>query len=254
MTEELLTAKTPALVETVVEQPMDFIVYANNPADMTGAQQSLILWSARKIQAEKLELAEAQRNLDAAKANKWSPAAWQRQVRKHEGRVEFYKKIKVALEAGYYIVPPFPIDIFAIRTDKPAPKWNWQTNKWRDHHEQKASPMVVGEGRYVSPDPTLRRSDFAEPDGKGGHKMVAHWRPDEWVDADFPFKLAKAEIMSATRAAMALKVFDQMGALPTHRAPDPIICGQILFPEKPSYGARKAVTFFVSWWLDTKTL
>lgn len=251
MTDE---AMLPAVVETVVEQPMDFTVFANNPADMVGAQRSLILWCARKIQAEKSELAEAQRNLDAAKAHKWSPAAWATQVKKHERQIEFYRKIKMALEAGYYIVPPFPIDIFAIRTKRETPKWRWQSNQWRDHHEQKGQVLPAGAGRYVSPDPRLYKQYFAESDGKGGSKQVAYWRPDEWVDADFPFKLAKAEIMEATRAAMALKVFDQMGALPTHRAPDPIICGQILFQQQPSYGERKAVSFFVSWWLDTRTL
>lgn len=243
----------PALVEAI-EQPTDFVVYANNPADMVGAQQSMILWCDRKIQAETAELAEAQRNLDAAKVHKWSTVAWAAQVKKHEKRMEFYDKIKMALEAGYYIVPPFPIDLFAIRTDRASPRGNWQTNNWRDHHEQKGQALSAGDGRYVSPDPTLAKEDFAESDGKGGTKAVTRWSADEWKEADFPFKLAKAEIMTATRAAMALKIFDQMGALPTHRAPDPMICGQILFPQQPSYGERKAVTFFVSWWLDTRSL
>lgn len=252
MTEDAATL--PAVVDTVVEQPMDFTVFANNPADMVGAQRSLILWSARKIQAEKTDLAEAQRNLDAAKANKWSPAAWASQVKKIEKRVDFYRKIKMALEAGYYIVPPFPIDLFAIRTNA-SPRYKWQDNNWRDHHEQKARVLPAGAGRYVSPDPKLTRHNFMEDDGKGGTKAVAHWRPSDWQDVEFPFKLAKAEIMEATRAAMALKVFDQLGALPTHRAPDPIICGQILFPQAPAYYSdRKAVTFFVSWWLDTRDL
>ncbi len=245
---------TTAIIDTVVEEPMAFTVFATTPAGMIGAQKSLILWCARKIKFEKTELAEAQRNYDAAKAHKWSPAAWAKEVKKHEGKIGFYRKIKMALEAGYYIVPPFPIDVFAIRTNKDRPRDKWQTNKWRDHHEQQTTVIPPGEGRYVSPDPILDRRDFAQSSKDGQTRMITHWRATEWKDADFPFKLAKAEIMEATRAAMALKVFDQMGALPTHRAPDPIICGQILFPQKPSYGERKAVTFFVSWWLDTKDL
>lgn len=243
-----------ATVDTLVEQPMDFTVYANNPVDMVSAQKSLILWAARKIQAAKTELTEAQANLDAAKSHKWGANGWDKQVRKHERRIEFYRKIKMALEAGYYIVPPFPIDLFAIRTDRGAPRLKWQTNSWRDHHEQKARVLAAGEGRYVSPDPTLASDSFNVSDGKGGTRAVTHWRPDEWREADFPFKLAKPEIMAATQAAMALKVFDQLGALPTHRAPDPIICGQICYPEHSGYGPRRAITFFVSWWLDTKTI
>lgn len=241
---------TESLVQTVVDLPMDFTVFANNPADMVGAQKSMILWCARKIQAEKTELAEAQRNLDAAKANKWSPAAWQRQVKLLADKIEFYKKVKMALEAGYYIVPPFPVDLFAIRTDKPAPRGKWKRGVWRDNHEQKARVLPAGEGRYVSPDPKLTSITYDETRKDGSKYELTQWRPDEWKAADFPFKLAKAEIMEATRASMALKVFDQMGALPTHRAPDPIICGQILMPHRKG----QSVTFFVSWWLDTATL
>lgn len=243
-------AELPATVDTVVEQPMDFTVFANNPADMVGAQKSMILWCARKIQAAKAEREECQRNLDAAKANKWSPAAWTRQVKLQDEKADFYRKVKMALEAGYYIVPPFPIDLFAIRTNQATPRGKWQTYKWREQHEKKALVLPAGEGRYVSPDPILSHMQSQEKNHKGELVPKDYWRASEFKDADFPFKLAKAEIMNATRAAMALKVFDQMGALPTHRAPDPIICGQILMPHRNG----QAVTFFVSWWLDTKTL
>lgn len=245
-----MTEALPATVETVVEQPMDFTVFANNPADMVGAQKSMILWCARKIQAEKAEQAEAQRNLDAAIAHKWSSAAWARQVKLFAEKVEFYRKVKMALEAGYYIVPPFPIDLFAIRTKQSYPRGKWQTYQWRDRHEKKAQILAAGEGRYVSPDPVLSQQSFPEKNSAGALVNKDYWRASEFKNADFPFKLAKSEIMGATRAAMALKLFDQMGALPTHRAPDPIICGQILMPHKKG----QAVTFFVSWWLDTKTL
>ncbi len=42
-----------ALVETVVDMPMDFTVIATSPKDMESGQRSLILWAARKIQAER---------------------------------------------------------------------------------------------------------------------------------------------------------------------------------------------------------
>lgn len=242
-----------ATVDTVAEPPMDFTVIATDPAGMVEAQKSLIAWSDRKMEAENQELAEAQRNLASAKAHKWSTTAWAAQVKKIEKRVDYYAKIKLALEAGYYIVPPFPIDLFAIRTKASGPRPKWLTVPYRDQHEQKASILPAGEGRYVSPDPVVDRYDLTESDGKGGTKLVPRWRPEEFREADFPFRLAKAEIMHATRAAMALKIFDQLGALPTHRAPDPIICGQILMPNRASWD-RRAVTFFVAWWLDTKTI
>lgn len=240
----------PAIIPAILDDADDFTVFANNPADMVGAQKSMILWSARKIQSVKLELAEAQSNLDAAKVHKWSPAAWAKQVKLLTDKVEFYKKIKMALEAGYYIVPPFPVDTFAIKVKSGAkPKGNWTSSTWsRFTHSAKMLP--AGEGQYVSPDPRRVQADFPQKMKDGTERQIRHVKPIEFIAADFPFKLAKAEIMEATRAAMALGIFDRMGALPAARAPDPIICGEILLPHRKG----QAVTFFVSWWLDTKTL
>lgn len=241
----------PAIVPTILDTADDFTVFANNPADMIGAQKSMILWCARKIQAEKVEMAEAQANLDAAKAHKWSPAAWAKQVKLRLDKIEFYKKVKMALEAGYYIVPPFPVDTFAIRVKQGAtPRGKWETSNWAARVDQAAKMLPAGAGEYVSPRPQLETEDFDQKQRDGTMKAVTHYRPSEFRGADFPFKLAKAEIMSAARAAMELKVFDRMGALPAARAPDPIICGEILLPHRKG----QAVTFFVSWWLDTTTL
>lgn len=240
---------TDALTTTVVDEPMDFIVYANNPADMVGAQKSMILWCARKIMAERTDLTEAQTQLDAAVKHKWSPTAWRAQVKKIEDRLEFYKKVKMALEAGYYIVPPFPVEVFAIRTDAKTPRGKWKDSRW---YEQAQSPRMLpaGEGRYVSPRPSLMAKEFPTKNHKGEMHPVAHYHPDKFLVPDFPFKLAKAEIMHATQAAMALKVFDQLGVLPVTRNPDPMVTGHILMPHRKG----QSVTFFVSWWLDTKTL
>lgn len=242
---------TPAIVETIVEQADEFTVFATNPADMVGAQRSMILWCARKIQSEKIEMAEAQSNLDAAKVHKWSPTAWAKQVKLRLDKIECYRKIKIALEAGYYIVPPFPVDTFAIRVkDHASPKGDWSTARLGRWHQQKAKMLPVGDGKYVSPAPLMRKRNFIQKMKDGTDRAIEKWQPSEFRLADFPFKLAKAEIMEATRAAMALKVFDRMGALPAARAPDPIICGEILLPHRKG----QAVTFFVSWWLDTRTL
>lgn len=239
----------PAIVETIIEQQDEFTVFATNPADMIGAQRSMILWCARKIQAEKLELADAQSNLNAARTNKWSPTAWARQVKLREEKIECYRKIKIALESGYYIVPPFPVDTFAIRVkDNASPRGIWRD--WRSNFDQEAKHLPAGQGQYVSPRPSQEKAMFPVKNHKGEMVEKAHYRPNEFRSADFPFKLAKAEIMEATRAAMALKVFDRMGALPAARAPDPIICGEILLPHRKG----QAVTFFVSWWLDTRVL
>ena len=248
----------PALMPTVVDEPMDFTVIATNPAAMQEAQRSLILWAARKIQSVKEEIASATEQLELARKNKWSPAAWSREVLKHQKRADYYRKIKMALEAGYYIVPPFPIDIFAIRT-----KRNWPhhyDSHSPDNHDQPAQLLPAGEGRYVDPKPSRRSFQTQEGVKKdGSQNMVTYFRADDYQPVDFPFKLARSEIREATDAALGLKIFDRLGVLPRQRAPDPIVCGEILLPNQPSYaysrfGTPKSVLFFVAWWLDTKTL
>jgi hypothetical protein len=244
----------PALAPTILDDPSDFTVVATDPAAMMTAQKSLILWCSRKIMAIKGEIITAKEQFDLAKKNKWNPAGWARELGKHEKREQYYRKIKIALEAGYYIVPPFPIDVFAIRTKRSSPiRYDGQN---RDNHDQPAQTLPVGEGRYVDPKPERRSYNETNPDGKGGTKIEKYYWASDYAAVDFPFKLARSEIRAATDAALGLKVFDRLGVLPRQRAPDPIVCGQILVPNQPFYrwAEPKAVTFFVAWWLDTKTL
>ena len=244
-----------AIVPTILDEPMDFTVIANSPREMETAQRSLILWAARKIQAVKVEIAEAAQQLALHKEKKWNTEGWRNEIAKKERRAEFYRKIKMALEAGNYIVPPFPIDLCAIRTKKLTPRPMESGSS--DNHDQPAMILPAGQGRYVDPKP--KRDSYADVEKKsdGTTRNVTRYVATEFRDFDFPFKLARAEIREATDKAMRLKIFDQMGVLPRVRKPDPIICGQILVPNKPCYGHgynRDAITFFVTWWLDTKTL
>lgn len=243
------------VVSTVVDDPMDFTVIANSPKEMETAQRSLILWAARKIQAVKVEIADAMEQLKLHQENKWNTSGWKREIAKKENRAEFYRKIKMALEAGYYIVPPFPIDLFAIRTNRFGPRP--MASYHRDNHDQPAAILPAGKGKYVDPKPRRQSYTTTQVNQKGERTEVTKYYATEFEDVDFPFKLARAEIRSATERAMELKVFDQMGVLPRARRPDPIICGQILIPNKLCYGhgySRDAITFFVTWWLDTRTL
>ena len=239
---------------TVADMPMDFTVIATSPKDMEAGQRSLILWAARKIQAIKKEISEAAEQLKLHEEKKWNTKGWRSEIAKKERRAEFYRKIKMALEAGYYIVPPFPVDIFAIRTSKEFPKRMDSTNN--DNHDQPALILPVGEGRYVDPKPVRHSYGDEEKQRDGTMRSVTYYYATEFKDADFPFKLARAEIREATDKAMSLSIFDQFGVLPRVRKPDPIVCGQILVPDRPYYRfhQRDAITFFVAWWLDTRTL
>lgn len=248
------------LVPTVVDEPMDFTVIAKSPAEMAAAQRSLILWAARKIQFQKREIVEAEEQLRIAKERKWDTAAWRKEVTKRENQANYFRKIKAALEAGYYIVPPFPIDLFAIRTDRKKPQH--MTSESRDNHDQPAAVLPIGEGRYVDPKPVResyveveKRKDYAS--GQMVDKQITYYEATAFEDVSFPFKLARAEIKEASIKAMGLKIFDSLGVLPRTRKPDPVICGQIYVPNIKIWKNNeynKAVTFFVAWWLDTKLL
>lgn len=240
-----------ALVKTVVEDPMDFTVIARDPAEMAKAQKSLILWAARKIQSEKELLTEAQEQYDIAVKNKWRASAWKRRVLLSEKTVNFYRKIKMALEAGYYIVPPFPIDLFAVRTDQKRPlekRGSWEAG------QQRGRLLPPGEGRYVSDAAEVWDRHLPGPEKDGKPTTVKESYARYFREVDFPFKLAKPEILNATAEAMAKKLFDRMGVLPATRGcGDPVVCGQIIKPGGNHY-TEKAITFFVAWWLDTKDL
>lgn len=253
MTEE---SQVPAVVETVVDQPMDFTVVARDPTEMVRAQRSLVLWAARKIVSEIKDLKEAQEQLEICIKNKWKTDAWRKRVKMSERKVTFYKKIKGALEAGYYIVPPFPLDIFAVRTDRDAPK---RKSSHYNNFPEEPKLLEQGEGRYVNilPSHYVHTVYQKKADGTPDYERVDHnktwYSPANYQDVDFPFKLAKVEVMAETSKAFALKLFDQFGILPRQGLAlgnDPIICGQILSPHKN----KAPVTFFVAWWLDTRTL
>lgn len=245
------------LVPTVVDEPMDFTVVARNPQEMAGAQRSMILWAARKIQAEKVLLADAQENLDIATKSKWKTGAWRSRVSMSEHKLEFYRKVKRALEAGYYIVPPFPVEIFAVRVNKKRPenaRHGWVNSQ--QIPDERAQALPAEEGQYVSPKHRDNLSSFKKPvdgDYTGAKGFLTYKTPSGFDDVEFPFKLARPEVLSAAAQAMALKVFDQLGVLPRTAAPvvpDPMILGHIFMPHK----RNAPLTFFVAWWLDTRTL
>lgn len=233
---------------TDATQVPDIHVFAREPAEMQQAQSSLILWSDAKAVGVQAEIAECREQLAIARKNGWQTAAWERQLKRAGKRYQFYRKLKAALEAGYYIVPPFPVQLFAIRTNRHTPDRKTSSSVW-SNHEQGARLLPPGDGRYVSPIPEQwqRDTSYTNKDGKRIEQKEYYAHAFEGVD--FPFKLAKPQVLSETARAMALKVFDQMGILPAYRAADPIIVGQIKHPE-----GKTAVTFFVAWWLDTRDL
>lgn len=240
---------------------MELEVSATTPLEMSQAQDSLIAWCVRKVASMKHEADELAENLAIAIKNKWKTDTLRRHSALAVKRVTFYEKIKAALEAGYCIVPNFPVTMFAIRTDKKQPLRYWESNKtqhrpWTGDKTQEAGTLAIGEGDYKNPTPEIETHIIETKKLDNGNEQKTFTSEAVgWNEIDFPINMAKPKIMEATSRAMALKVFDEMGILPDpHPKKDPMIVGRILDPRPLGYGQRKFITFIVAWHLNVRDL
>ena len=225
---------------------------------MLHANTALIAWCDQKITSLEAESKELREAYEHAKSRKWATGTLKKHADMALKRVEFFSKMRSALVEGYYIVPNFPVSMFAIRTDrkKPLRMWAHSRNTWGvTSHVQESSGLPQGEGIYKNPDPEVRTAwDRTDEHPEG----VAHWA-EAWKDEiEFPLSMAKPQIMEATSRAMALNIFDEFGILPedakvTRKRQDPLIVGRILDPRSTKYD-RKVLTFVIAWFLDTRVI
>lgn len=225
----------------------DLQLTATLPNEMMVAQNHLIQWCDGKMASLRLECDELKAAYEHAKKNKWKFSVLQSQYNKSVKKVSYYEKIKAALEAGYVIIPNFPVDMFAIRTDKGKPK-KYLNTYWNENgrNVQEVSDMALTVGEYKNPRPTILSQKIDD-------KTSQYWAEDWKDEIDFPLNMAKPLIMQATSNAMALKIFDRFGVMPsTRRDDDPVIIGQILNKRGPFQ--TKIVSFMIAWHLNTNVL
>lgn len=240
--EDLEVVESAPGVELPLPMSTDLVVVARNSSEMALAQQKLITWAEARVEAEKALLVEAEVKLAKAREMKQRTTTYANRVMVARGSVSYYEKIKFALQAGYCIVPNFPIELIAIRTKKAEPTLNGHTN------EQKAMMLPPGEGRYVDPIPKMSTRTETE-----GDKIKRVQHADYFREVTFPASLARIEILEDLDRAQKLKLFDAIGILPsTRRKPDPMLIGQIYHKRGPY--SVKSVSFLIAWWIDTTTL
>lgn len=236
----------------------DLMVVAERPDQMRAAQEKTISWVKRLMTLALEEKISAEANLESARRHKWRLEGFKRHVAEAQRKAEFYEKLQAALEAGYVIVPNFPVDVFAIRTTKVNPVRGDTHSNWVEH-KQKSNRPPLGEGAYVDSRPTVHDESWTEKNDQGKDITKHTFWADTFLPVDFPLKLVSPQIMDATARAMALKAFDEFGVLPNRRAvrrggknADPMVVGQVVY--KAGSPTEKRVTFLVAWWLNESDL
>ena len=233
-----------------VQQPLVHLV-ARNPVEMQEARTGLAGWLTAKIEEVGAEMRDYQESLEQAVKNKWSAKGLKKAISSAFYRKEFYSKTLDAVNAGLTIVPEFPIDVFAIRVQRETPEGGVQTSTWsRATAEVETCDILpTGKGEYVSPTPKTLHWKETRTGNDGKEFKVNLVQPTALQSVEFPIRSARAEVMSATAEAMALKVFDEIGICPQTRKPDPLIIGRILLP-----GSDKSVSFLIAWHLNLNEL
>ena len=226
----------------------DMVVVARNPAEMQVAQRQLVDWAAKKIEEKKAQWMELQENYEIAVKNKWRSSTLQRNAANAKKEMEYYEKVHAALDAGYCIIPNMDIDVFAIRTTRKKPKAGYGS-QWANR-EQKSSRPAIGDGRYVDAAP-VELVETKKVQNREGQMVTQHnaWA-DSFQEVDFPFKMAKPQILDSTAKAMAMRVFDDIGVLPKRtRRGDPMVVGRIV--HRKGY-TDHTMSFLITWFVDTK--
>jgi hypothetical protein len=231
-------------------EPLVHLV-ARNPVEMQDARDKLISWLMAKTENVAVEIQDYRDALEQAVKNKWSKRGLQKAVDNAMFREEFYSKALSAVKAGFTIVPDFPIDVFAIRTERVYAQEGVQTSRYGKPtpNQEQAEILPEGEGEYRSPTPKTTHWTETRKDNKGEEYKLNLVRPGELQAVVFPIRAARVEVMSATAEAMALRVFDEIGICPQTRKADPLIIGRICLPH-----SDKAVNFLIAWHLNLNEL
>lgn len=229
-------------------------VIALDQPGLEASHAKMIEWSLSAQRQVSLELEEERSSLEIASKRKWATKPFAARISRLEKRTEFYRKIELALRAGYVLVPNFEMTAFAIRTDAKTPRGGTRSGRW-NNFVQSAKLLPAGEGRYIDPNPFIETNTDIVPDGKGGTKEVVTQRPTNLDDEiSFPLAIARPMLMTRAGEAMALKIFDEVGvAVDTRRRGgrgDPILMGYIGNPRD----SRPGVSFFLGWSFDPSVL
>jgi hypothetical protein len=232
----------------------DLRLVALHPGQLEACQQQLIQWAEAKVESENERCRELKQNFEAARVAGIKTDLILKHLNLATKRAVFFAKVGEAVKAGYYIIPNMPMDVFAVRRSGKAPRRSaW--HDWRHLDLGKIEPEVLPahKGDYVNPRLAERYRTGKYKNEKGEEQtqyltMAAGYRDE----IDFPFALAKPEVLTATQHALALKVFDELGVMPgtQERRSDPMVIGRIRNPGR-KHDRDRDLSFLIAWFLDT---
>lgn len=240
------------MTSIALNEPLHLI--ALNRPELESAHAKMIEWAKARRDKVDVDLDVEETNRGIALQNKWLTAPFERRIRVLARQRTFYDKIVAALEAGWAIVPNFPMTIFAVRTKARKPSDRARDGQW-NVFTQPAQLLPIGEGRYVS-SALDHNTDSDTTKDSAGREVTKYfqWPTDEFNDVEFPFALARPELMTTVGTAMAAKVFDEIGVAMDGpnggRSGDPILIGRIRNPRDN----RPSLSFFLGWYFDPSRL
>lgn len=250
MSEEIVTRQ-----EAVPDVPEIHLV-ARDPQEMAAAQANITTWIQQKLAAITAETAEWQAAIDTAMRNGWEKKALESALNKATHATTYYEKLLAAVQAGYTIIPNFPIALFAVRVKRQSPLFQKQvlanTGYYPSVSDEKAQILPAGTGRYVSPQQLVQNAQHIEM-REGKEVRVRESYPVEHGEVEFPLIAARPLVMDAAAEAMALRLFDQIGICAEQKG-DPLIIGQIMLSRR-SYGTpTRMASFLIAWHLNLNDL
>lgn len=262
--------------EIVHDGPPETHLTATSPVQIQAAQGDVKAWCEERLTVIERDIIEANAALNEARRNGWATGALTSLRNRAVDDETYYNKILMAVEAGYTIIPDFPIQVFAVRRGG-EPREERQT--YVGVHNATGTGMgrpvepdcaPAGAGEYRNPQPATseytRENTLATPDNKQPRYYTTVTRfSHPAAPISFPKQTSRSPVMRATAKAMRNKVFDQVGVcLPTTavaggrqvqqgaRAGDPLIIGQVVGKRVGS--RQKIVSFIVAWHLNLNDL
>lgn len=250
---------------------------ALNPTEMQSVQGNLKPWLEDKLSVIERDIKEANQGLTEARNNGWSTTALTYARNRAVDDETYYNKILMAVEAGYTIIPDFPISVFAVRSQGDKRERSTFQGVIRAENTYLGRPVQTdcapaGSGEYRNPQPETfdsvreNRTPGAQERGEPRYYTEVTRTGYPANPVRFPPTAARADLMQATAAAMALKAFDCVGiCLPVMasgatrrvqenagRAGDPLIIGQVV--HKRIGSKQKVVSFIIGWYLNLNDL